>query len=120
MIPQSYMPTSRQRQHRTLVRQRQHIRIRITALLNKFLRILSDYNAYRRDLFSIAQRRHYIMSLALSDADRFVVDQLWDDYEHHVNQLSELWNTLKKFANKAKHRKRRLGRWSSPSWALVR
>ena len=52
------------------------------------------------------QRRQYTMSLALSDADRFVVDQLWDDYEHHDKQLSDLWNTLKKFANKATHREK--------------
>ena len=35
-----------------------------------------------------------------------MVDQLWDDYEHHDKQLSDLWNTLKKFANKATHREK--------------
>ena len=98
MIPQSYMPTPRQRQHRALVRQRQHIRSRMTAVRNKLRRILSDYNADRRDLFSSAQRRQYTKTVALSDADRFIVDQLWDDFEHYEKQLRDLWNTLKQFA----------------------
>jgi transposase len=106
MIPQSYLPTPRQRQHRALVRQRQHIRSRMTAVRNKLRRILSDYNADRRDLFSSAHRRQYTMSLALSDADRFIVDQLWDDFEHYEKQLRDLWNTLKQFAKKATHREK--------------
>ena len=48
MIPQSYMPTPRQRQHRALIRHRQYIRSRMTAVRNKIRRILSDYNADRQ------------------------------------------------------------------------
>src|SRR5262249_42738584 len=40
MIPRSYMPTPRQRQHRSLVRHRQHIRGRMTSVRNKLRRIL--------------------------------------------------------------------------------
>jgi transposase len=104
MIPQSYMPTPRQRQHRALVRHRQYIRGRMTAVRCKLRRILSDYNADRRDLFSADCGPKYTRELALSDADHFVVDQLWAEHEHHDNQLDELGKMLKEFAKKAPQR----------------
>ena len=52
MIPQSHRPTPRQRQHRALVRHRQYLRGRMTSVRCKIRRILSDYNADRKDLFS--------------------------------------------------------------------
>jgi transposase len=106
MIPQSYIPTPRQRQHRALVRQRQYIRGRMTAVKCKLRRIMSDYNADRRDLFSANLGRKYTKQLALSDADRFVVGQLWADHEHYVKQLDELGSMLKEFAKKAPHREK--------------
>jgi transposase len=42
MIPQAHMPTPRQRQHRALVRNRQYIRGRMTAVRNKLRRVFSD------------------------------------------------------------------------------
>jgi transposase len=106
MIPQAYMPTPRQRQHRALVRHRQHIQGRMTAVKCKLRRILSDYNADRRDLFAASNRREYTNQLALSDADRFVVDQLWADHEHYAKQLDELGSKLKSFAKKAAHQEK--------------
>ncbi len=106
MIPQSYMPTPRQRQHRALVRHRQYIRGRMTAVKCKLRRILSDYNADRRDLFSGELGLEYIKQVALSDADRFVVGQLWAEHEHYTEQLDELWKMLKEFAKKAPHREK--------------
>jgi transposase len=106
MIPQSYIPTPRQRQHRALVRQRQYIRGRMTAVRCKLRRILSDYNADRRDVFSANSGPEYTKQLALSDADRFVVGQLWADYEHYGKQLDELGSMLKEFAKKAPHREK--------------
>ena len=41
MIPEAYMPTPRQRQHRALVRHRQYIRGRMTSVRCKIRRILS-------------------------------------------------------------------------------
>ena len=58
MIPQAYLPTPRQRQHRALVRQRQHIRRETTVVKNKIRRVLSDYNADRRDLFTASNPRN--------------------------------------------------------------
>jgi predicted RNA polymerase sigma factor len=43
MGPQSYIPTPRQCQHRALVRYRQYIRGRMSAVRYKLRRILSDY-----------------------------------------------------------------------------
>jgi transposase len=106
MIPQSYMPTPRQRQHRALVRHRQYIRGRMTALKCKIRRILSDYNADRRDLFSGMLGPEYVKQVALSDADRFVVGQLWAEHEYYTQQLDELWKMLKEFAKKAPHREK--------------
>jgi len=52
MIPQSYRPTPRQREHRRLVRQRDSVQRRITSAKNRIRRILSDYNADIPKLFS--------------------------------------------------------------------
>jgi transposase len=106
MIPQSYMPTPRQRQHRALVRHRQHIRGRITAIRCKLRRILSDYNADRRNLFSGELGPGYTKQVALSDADRFIVGQLWADHEHYTNQLDALAKMLKEFDKKAPQREK--------------
>jgi transposase len=106
MIPQSYMPTPRQRQHRALIRHRQYIRGRMTAVRNKLRRILSDYNADRRDLFSSQVGQEHIKQVALNDADRFVVGQLWADFVHYEKQLDEIWTALKAFAKKASHKEK--------------
>ena len=54
MIPSAYRPTPRQREHRVLVRHRCYLQRRITSIRNKIRRILSDYNADREDLFTVA------------------------------------------------------------------
>ena len=87
MIPESYMPTPRQRQHRALVRHRQYLRGRMTSVRCKIRRILSDYNADRKDLFSAQCGQAYLKQVALSDADRFVIKQLWAEYEDHQARL---------------------------------
>jgi transposase len=52
MIPEAYRPTLRQRQHRALVRQRYFVKKNLTRVRNKIRRVVSDYNADRRDLFT--------------------------------------------------------------------
>ena len=52
MIPEAYMPTPRQRQHRILVRHRQYLRECLTSVRCKVRHILADHNAIRKDLFS--------------------------------------------------------------------
>ena len=104
MIPESYMPTPRQRQHRALVRHRQYIRGRMTSVRCKIRRILSDYNVDRKDLFSAQCGKAYLKQVPLSDADRFVIRQLWSEYEDHQARLLALTKKIKAFAAKAPKR----------------
>jgi transposase len=104
MIPESYMPTPRQRQHRALVRHRQYIRGRMTSVRCKIRRILSDYNVDRKDLFSGQCGKAYLEQVPLSDADRFVIKQLWSEYEDHQARLLAVAKKIKAFAAKAPKR----------------
>lgn len=100
MIPRAYRPTPRQREHRTLVRQRQYLQGRITAVKCKLRRILSDVNADRKDLFTADGLAH-LAAVPLSDAARFVADQLLAEYHALRGQLKELTARLKAFAAEA-------------------
>jgi transposase len=97
MIPQAHRPTPRQRQHRAMVRHRQYLKQTATAYKNKMRRILSDYNADRKDLFS-AGGLAAVKDVPLSDADRFVLDQLHAAWQALEAQLRELSQQLKAFA----------------------
>jgi transposase len=103
MIPKAYRPTPRQRQHRALVRQRGFVKRCLTRVQNKIRRVLSDYNADRRDLFSEAGLA-YLAELGqqrLSVADQCVVGQLLANWRHYQEQVKALRKTLKAFAQKA-------------------
>ena len=73
---------------------------------NKIRRVLSDYNADRRDLFTASNPRELIGQVGLNDADRFVVQQLWANLKHFCEQLMELTKKLKDFASNAPHREK--------------
>src|SRR5882724_10562943 len=94
MIPEVYRPTPRQRQHRALVRQRFYLRKRIVAVKNRLRRILSDYNADRRDLFS-SEGLAFLKEVAVSATDRFILNQLLAEWEGHERQLMQLTKELK-------------------------
>lgn len=100
MIPQAYRPTPRQRQHRALVRQREFICQRITAVKNKMRRLLSDYNADRPDLFSV-EGQAYLLQAGVSAADRFVLDQLLEHWQHLEKQRRDADKALRDFAKTA-------------------
>jgi transposase len=104
MIPESYQPTPRQRQHRALVRHRQYLQGRITSVRSKIRHILSNSNADRKDLFSAQGGPAYFQELPLSDADRFVLKQLWAEWQDHVAQRLAASKKLKAFVAKAPHR----------------
>jgi transposase len=106
MIPEAHQPTPRQRQHRALVRQRHYLRGRTTSVKNKIRRVLSDYNADRRDLFSAQRGLTYIQGVPLSDADRFVIEQLWAEYLYHDRQIRDLGAKTKAFAASAPAREK--------------
>src|SRR5438093_9182602 len=100
MIPQAYRPTPRQREHRVLVRHRCFLQRRVTSIRTKMRRILSDYNADRRDLFT-AEGMAYLAKVKLSAADRFAVTQLVAEFEFQHTQLRALAAELKKFVAQA-------------------
>jgi transposase len=77
MIPLAHRPAPRVRAHRSLVRHRQHLQRRITAIKTQLRRILSDYNADRPDLFTRVGRRA-LAGMELTPTDRFRCDELSD------------------------------------------
>jgi transposase len=97
MIPTSYRPTPRQREHRRLVRQRDGVQRRITSAKNRIRRVLSDYNADIPHLFT-QKGMAYLHKLALSDADRFAVDQMVSEYEFLTDQLRACDRRIDEFA----------------------
>lgn len=100
MIPEAYRPGPRQREHRTLVRHRNYLQSRRTSVRNKIRRILSDYNVDRADLFSQAGLE-YLAQVQVSETDRFVLDQLRTEWEHHGEQLTVIDKRLRDFAKSA-------------------
>jgi transposase len=102
MIPEAYRPTLRQRQHRALVRQRSFVKKNLTRVRNKIRRLVSDYNADRRDLFTQEGLRYLQEAKKkFSEVDRFVLHQLRMQWEYHQQQLQVVNRRLKTFAGKA-------------------
>lgn len=97
MIPQSWRPTPRVREHRTLVRLRYYTQRRITATKNKLRRVLADYNADIRPLFTQKGRR-YLAQLAISDADRFHVEMLFEELDQQIDRRQRIDRQLAEFA----------------------
>lgn len=106
MIPESYRPTPRQREHRALVRHRQFLMKGRTQLRNKVRRILSDYNADRRDLFS-RRGLEALPSIPLNASDRFVVDQMLEQLRALEGQSHEVQRRLRAFAKEGPARESR-------------
>jgi len=105
MIPTSYQPTPRQREHRRLVRQRHGIQRRLTSVKNRIRRILSNYNADRKSLFSTAGLA-YLERVLLSAADRFSVEQVVEELQFGRRQLQAAEARRKQFAEQAPLRER--------------
>jgi transposase len=100
MIPESWRPTPRVREHRVLVRARRRIGRRITSVKNALRYVLATYNADVRRLFT-RQGREYLTQITLSDADRFQADLLAEELDQHVDRLKRLDKKLRQFAEQA-------------------
>jgi len=100
MIPRSYMPTSRQRKHRALVRHRKYLREQATAVKCKIRHVLADHNADRKDLFSAAGEA-YLKGLKLDEVDRFRVADLWKAWASIERRLVKTAAKIKAFAKGA-------------------
>src|SRR5262245_49575857 len=104
MIPEAHRPTPRQREHRALIRHRQFLQGRITSVRTTIRHLLADCNADRKDLFSAGRGPAYLKGVPLSDADRFVLEQLWAQWLSLVAQRLELTEEIKAFAAQAAQR----------------
>lgn len=100
MIPPAHRPTPRQREHRRLVRRRNQIKQQITRVRTRIRFLLADYNADRKDLFSSAGLT-YLRDVAVSDADRYVLDQMMAEWAFHDDQLKAIEKALREFAESA-------------------
>ncbi len=100
MIPESWRPTPRIREHRRLVRIRQYIQKRITSVKNKTRHVVASYNADITWLFT-EKGRAYLAELKLSEADRFAVDMLLSELDQHGERLNEANKQLQAFGRQA-------------------
>jgi transposase len=100
LIPTAYRPSPREREHRVLVRHRVGMRRRVSQLKVKIRRVLANYNADRRDLFTVAGGE-YLAQAAVSAADRFVLDQFLGGLKHAEEQLRDAQKRLRQFAKEA-------------------
>jgi hypothetical protein len=100
MIPPSWRPTPRVREHRVLVRARRRLQQRITSTKNALRHLLAGYNADVRRLFT-RSGREYLAQLELADADRFQVDLLAEELDQHADRLKRLDKKLREFAEQA-------------------
>jgi transposase len=99
-IPEAWRPTPRVRQHRTLVRHRNYVVRRRTSVKNKLRRVLSHYNADLKNLFTDTGRK-YLVTIDVSEADRFVTNQLCEEFDQHSARLKAVDKQLKAFAKAA-------------------
>lgn len=97
MIPEAWFPTPRVRQHRALVRRRQKIQSRITSVKNSIRAILTRYNSDRQDLFT-RHGREMVQKFTLLAEDRWVLEDLWDEWLEHGARLKKVDRRLQEFA----------------------
>ena len=107
MVPASYRPTPRQRDHRQLVRQRHRVQRRLTSVKNRIRRVLSNYNADIKSLFT-AKGLEYLAGVPLSPADRFSINQMTDELHFGRAQLKAVEGRLMQFAANSPVREREL------------
>lgn len=100
MIPEAWRPTPRVRQHRGLVRRRCKVQSRITSIKNTMRGILTRYNADQDNLFTKLGRKQ-AAKLQLLEADRWVLQDLWEDLDQNTQRLKKVDRRLSEFAETA-------------------
>ena len=86
-LPRAYRPTAREREHRTLARYRAKCRQRVTKVRCRIRHVLANYNADRPDLFG-PEGRDYLATVAVTRADRFVLEQMLAEHDRSMDQLA--------------------------------
>lgn len=107
MVPTSYRPTPRQRDHRQLVRQRERVQRRLTSVKNRMRRVLANYNADIKSLFT-RKGFEYVTGVPLSPADRFSMDQMLEEFRFGQGQLKAINERLQQFAEESPLREQEL------------
>ena len=97
MIPEAWFPTPRVRQHRVLGRRRQKIQSRITSVKNSIRGILTRYNCDRQDIFT-RHGEEVAKEFDLLREDRWVMEDLWDEFREHRVRLKKVDQRLREFA----------------------
>jgi transposase len=100
MIPQAYRPTPRVREHRVLVRHRNHVQRQITAVKCKLRYKAAFYNADKLHLFTAQGLRH-LAEIPMSAADRFECQALEHQLVFLQSQLRAANQELANFAKTA-------------------
>jgi Transposase len=100
MIPEAHRPSPRLRQYRVLVRHRHAVQRGITRIKCKLRHKLAFYNADIASLFT-ARGQEHLAKLAMSHADRFECDALWEQLSLLHKQLAAADKELKAFAQTA-------------------
>jgi transposase len=100
MIPASYRPTPRQRDHRKLVRYRDTVQRRITSLKNRMRWLMAEYNADRPNLFT-APVLQAALTTPMSPADRSVFRCRSEELSFQRQQLAAANHQLREFARSA-------------------
>jgi transposase len=100
MIPQAYRPNARQRDHRRLIRYRAYLQGRITSVRCRIRALLADYNANRKDLFTV-DGLGSLQKVKLSDADRFVLDEMLELWDFLCRRMKKLEKQLTGFVKAA-------------------
>jgi len=99
-LPEAWRPTPRVREHRVLVRHRDRLRRRTSALKCRLRNILAQYNADIPNLFT-ERGREYLRTVPLSSAHRFAADQLLAELDFQTTQRRAIDAELAKFASGA-------------------
>lgn len=100
MIPESWFPTPRVRQHRTLVRRGCKVTRRITSAKNTVHAILTRYNADRRDVFT-QLGWEAAQHVQLLEEDRWVLEDLREELMELRERQKKIARRLRRFATRA-------------------
>lgn len=100
LIPKSFRPNARQREHRKLVRYRAQCQQRLSKLKCQIRYLAATYNADHRQLFLAEHLEAFQKRTDLTAADRFILTRRLLDYDQALVQIKEAKAELKRFAGK--------------------
>ena len=98
MIPQSYRPGVRQREHRKLVRYRTQCQQRVSRLKCQIRYLAASYNGDHRQLFQVECLEELRARPDLTAGDRFILQERLRDYEEALERVRTAKAELRRFA----------------------